>query len=49
MSADPIPPDPRKMTDDELCKAWSAVKDHDSLSPLDQAIIDEIARRDLDF
>lgn len=45
----PTHPDPREMTDDELRRAWNDVRDHDDLSPFDQQLIDEMAKRDLDF
>lgn len=45
----PKPPDPRSMTDEELCRAWSAVQDHDNLTPFDQAVMDEMAKREIDF
>jgi hypothetical protein len=38
-----------EMTDAELLAAWSAVEDGDNLTPLQQAVIDEIERRELDI
>lgn len=39
----------RSMPDDLLVSEWDAVTDHESLTPLQQAIIDEIERRNLDL
>lgn len=49
MSQQPLQPDPREMTNEELCHAWEAVNDHDNLSPADQAIIDEMDRRHIEY
>ncbi|MFK4794246.1 hypothetical protein [Sphingobium sp. ZW T5_29] len=49
MSTKPLQPDPREMTNEELYRAWEAVNDHDNLSPDDQAIIDEMDRRHIEY
>lgn len=45
MPDDPLPPDPHDMTNEQLCRAWEIVNDHDNLSPFDQAVLDEMERR----
>lgn len=40
---------PRDMTNKELCHAWEIMNDHASLSPDDQAIIDEMERRHIEY
>lgn len=42
-------PDPREMTNEELCHAWEAVNDHDNLSDFDHAIIHEMERRHIEY
>lgn len=49
MSQQQPKPDPREMTNEELCRAWEEVNDHDKLSPADQAIIDEMDRRHIEY
>lgn len=49
MSQERRQPEPRDMTNEELCHAWEAVNDHENLSPEDQAIIDEIDRRHIEY
>ena len=49
MPKESLKPDPREMTNEELCRAWEEVNDHDNLSPADQAIIDEIDRRHIEY
>lgn len=41
--------EPKDMTDAELLEAWNKVEDGENLSPLEQGIIDEIQRRNLDI
>ena len=42
-------PDPHDMTDAQLVERWNEVEDHEQLTPADQAIIDEMERREIDF
>jgi hypothetical protein len=49
MPDQPKPTDPRELTDDELRRHWCAIEEHDNLAPFDQVVIDEMARRNLDF
>lgn len=49
MSQQQLQPDPREMTNEELCHAWEEVNDHDNLTPADQAIIDEMDRRHIEY
>lgn len=42
-------PNPREMTNEELCHAWEAVNDHENLTPDDQTIIDEMERRQIEY
>ncbi|MEO7465543.1 MAG: hypothetical protein ABIV36_00860 [Sphingobium limneticum] len=37
------------MTNSELVELWDQVDDHDHLTPLQQAVIDEMERREVDF
>ncbi|WP_158511244.1 hypothetical protein [Sphingobium sp. MI1205] len=37
------------MTDAELVARWDQVQDPENLTPLEQAIIDEMERREVDF
>lgn len=41
--------DPAEMLDDDLLDAWDKVEDGDNLTDFEQAVIDEIERRNLDF
>lgn len=49
MQQDSLQRAPREMTNEELCRAWEEVNDHDNLSPADQAIIDEMDRRHIEY
>jgi hypothetical protein len=44
----PLPP-LSELTDRQLVDAWQAVNDDDPLKAADQAIIDEMERRQVDF
>lgn len=37
------------MTDAELVGLWDQVQDPENLTPLEQAVIDEMERREVDF
>lgn len=37
------------MTDAELVRLWDQVQDHDNLTPLQQAVIEEMERREVEF
>lgn len=37
------------LSDQQLVEAWNAVTDPDTLSPVEQAVIDEMERRGIDF
>lgn len=37
------------MTDAELVGLWDKVQDPENLTPLEQAVIDEMERREVDF
>lgn len=39
----------REMTDRQLLDAWNQVEGFESMTPLQQAVIDEIERRNLDI
>lgn len=41
--------DPKTMTDDQLVEAWDAVEDGENLNEFEQAVIDEIERRNIDL
>ena len=49
MSQEPRKPDPREMTNEELCHAWEVVNDHENRTPEDQAILDEMERRHIQY
>lgn len=37
------------LTDQQLVELWIAVPDAEQLTPVEQAVIDEMERRDIDF
>lgn len=37
------------LTDQQLIEAWNSVTDPEMLSPVEQAVIDEMERRGIDF
>ncbi|EQB10269.1 MAG TPA: hypothetical protein VF463_09770 [Sphingobium sp.] len=41
--------DPKQMTDEQLVDAWDKVEDGENLSDFEQAVIDEIERRNIDL
>jgi hypothetical protein len=49
MQTEQLKKNPRDMTNEELCRAWEVVNDHNDLSPADQAIIDEMERRHIAY
>lgn len=49
MGTEKITQDPAKMSDAELIKAWNLVEGGPDLSPEEQAVLDEIERRNLDL
>ena len=42
-------PDPHDMTDAQLVERWNDVEDHEKLTQFDQAVIDEMERREIEF
>jgi len=49
MQKEPRQPDPREMTNEELCHAWEAVNDHENLTSYDRAVIEEMERRQIEY
>ena len=49
MEKESLKPEPREMTNEELCGAWEAVNDHDKPTPADRAIIEEMERRHIEY
>lgn len=41
--------DPKQMTDKELVDAWDKVEDGENLTVFEQAVLDEIERRNIDL
>ncbi len=41
--------DPKQMTDKQLVDEWDKVEDGENLSEFEQAVIDEIERRNIDL
>lgn len=41
--------DPKQMIDEQLVDAWDKVEDGENLSDFEQAVIDEIERRNIDL
>lgn len=41
--------DPKQMTEDQLVEEWDAVEDGQFLTPRQQAVIEEIERRNIDL
>lgn len=49
MNDTPHSTDPRKLSDEDLLDAFHDIDDHEALTPDEQAIIDEMQRRELEF
>lgn len=41
--------DPKQMTDEQLVDAWDKVEDGENLTDFEQAVLDEIERRNIDL
>ena len=41
--------DPKQMTDAQLVDAWDKVEDGENLTDFEQAVLDEIERRNIDL
>jgi len=41
--------DPKQMTDEQLVDEWDKVEDGENLTDLEQAVLDEIERRNIDL
>lgn len=41
--------DPKQMTDEQLVDAWDKVEDGQNLTDFEQAVLDEIERRNIDL
>jgi len=41
--------DPKQMTDEQLVDTWDKVEDGENLTDFEQAVLDEIERRNIDL